>query len=164
MNQILLGIDPGLAATGYGILEIRNGTLIHRDHGVIKTSPSQATGQRLNLLYNSIRELVEHYSPVAAGLEQLFFAKNVTSALPVAEARGVVLLCFEQISIPAMDFTPLQIKQSVVGVGRATKEQVQEMVKFLLGLNEIPRPDHAADALAVAICLYHRRQWDDLSS
>ncbi|KGE73672.1 crossover junction endodeoxyribonuclease RuvC [Spirochaeta lutea] len=164
MDEVLIGIDPGLAATGYGVISVRGTAIVHRDHGVIRTSSSDATGKRLNILYKEISRLLDLYQPTGVGIEQLFFAKNVTSALPVAEARGVVLLCLEQRALLTQEFTPLEIKQSIVGVGRATKEQVQEMVKFLLGLTQKPKPDHAADALAAAICLYHRSKWHDLSN
>jgi crossover junction endodeoxyribonuclease RuvC len=115
------------------------------------------TGLRLLRIYDRLCELIREFSPSEAGIENLFFAKNITSALPVAQARGAVFLLLAQKSLPFVDYPPQMIKRAVVGNGRAEKSQVQEMVKFLLGLKEIPKPDHAADALAAAICHAHSR-------
>lgn len=154
----ILGIDPGLASTGIGVLRSSKGRLQCLFYGVIETSPSMQQGQRLLKLYQALEEVLAKWKPEAAGLEALYFAKNVTSALPVAEARGVILLCLEKHGIPCLDFSALALKQAVTGNGKAEKRQVQEMVKIILGLQEIPRPDHAADALAAAIARAHGGQ------
>jgi len=150
-----LGIDPGLAATGWGVIQINGRKAEHLAHGVIKTRSGDKTGSRLRSIYQALHQVIETYSPDHASVESLFFAKNVKSAMPVSEAKGVILLCVEDHQLPASEFTPLQIKQALVGNGRAEKEQVQDMVKLLLGLKSIPRPDHAADALAAAVCAFH---------
>jgi crossover junction endodeoxyribonuclease RuvC len=148
----VLGVDPGLAETGYGIIDCGASRLVYVTHGVISTPPDMETGERLLFIYKNLKALIRKYRPREAGIENLFFAKNITSALPVAQARGAALLLFAEKALPAGDYSPLVIKQAVVGHGRAEKNQVQEMVRLLLGLKEIPRPDHAADALAAAIC------------
>lgn len=148
----ILGLDPGLAETGYGIVDVKGSRYIHICHGVIKTSPRMTEGRRLGEIFDKLQELIEVFSPKEAGIESLFFAKNITSALPVAQARGVVLLVLAQKGILCENYPPQAIKQAIVGHGRAEKHQVQDMVKLLLGLTEIPKPDHAADALAAAIC------------
>jgi crossover junction endodeoxyribonuclease RuvC len=148
----ILGIDPGLAETGYGIIDVRGSRYVHICHGVISTPAEMNTGERLCLIYNELDELVKTYSPKEAGIENLYFAKNITSALPVAQARGVALLLLAQRKVSAGSYPPQMIKQAIVGHGRATKHQVQELVRVLLGLIEPPKPDHAADALAAAIC------------
>ncbi|HUX12164.1 MAG TPA: crossover junction endodeoxyribonuclease RuvC [Spirochaetia bacterium] len=148
----IIGIDPGLANTGFGILDVDGSRYIYRHHGVISTRSSGGVGERLLLIYDSLVEIIEKFSPVEAGVESLYFARNITSAIPVAQARGIVLLALEQAHVHAAEYPPQAIKQAIVGSGRAEKRQVQELVSVLLGLSEIPRPDHAADALAAAIC------------
>lgn len=148
----VLGIDPGLASVGYGIIESKGGVLRHLAHGCITTSPGSPSGLRLLAIHRSILEILREYRPDAAGIEDLYFFRNVTSALPVAEARGVIKLAFEISGVPLAEFTPNAIKKSVTGTARADKSQVQEMVRILLGLETLPSPDHAADALAAAIC------------
>jgi crossover junction endodeoxyribonuclease RuvC len=148
----IIGIDPGLAHTGYGIIDLDGERFIHRDHGVITTPSSAEVGARLLSIYDRIVELIRQFNPEEAGIESLYFAKNVTSAIPVAQSRGIVLLAFAQANVPAHEYPPQAIKQAIVGTGRAEKLQVQELVRVLLGLREIPKPDHAADALAAAIC------------
>jgi len=155
--SIILGLDPGLADTGYGIIEAHRGKLKHLTHGTIRTKAGRPQGERLLLIYNGLVTLLKEFKPEAAGIEALFFAKNRTSAIPVAEARGVLLLALEQHGIIASEHPPQEIKQALTGAGRAEKHQVQEMVKLLLGLREIPKPDHAADALGAAITCYHTR-------
>ena len=151
----VLGLDPGLADTGYGIIEISNGELRHLDHGSVRTASDLATGERLHIIQKAIVKLIRRYRPAAAGIESLYFAKNITSAIPVAQARGVLLLTLHISGIPAKEFAPQEIKLAISGSGRADKRQIQEIVRVLIGLPEYPKPDHAADALAAAICCYH---------
>ncbi|MCX7787768.1 MAG: crossover junction endodeoxyribonuclease RuvC [Spirochaetes bacterium] len=151
MNRIL-GLDPGLAETGYGIIEERGGRYIHVCHGVISTPASMDLGERLVSIYQHIHSLIRTYHPKEAGVETLYFARNATSAIPVAEARGVALLALAQAGLTTGSYPPQAIKQAIVGHGKAEKHQVQELVRILLGLDTIPKPDHAADALAAAIC------------
>jgi len=148
----VLGIDPGLADTGWGVLEDRNGSIIYVDHGVIKTKADQARADRLFFILQYIRSIIEKYRPAEAAVETLYFGKNVTSAIPVAEARGVISAALAEKGVPMRELTPNAIKMGVVGYSNADKKQVQEMVKVILGLEKIPKPDHAADALGAAIC------------
>jgi crossover junction endodeoxyribonuclease RuvC len=154
---VIIGLDPGLADTGYGVIEAGGGKIRHLAHGSIRTSAKTDQGERLKIIYEGLMTLLEEYSPQAAGIEALFFAKNRTSAIPVAEARGVLLLALCQKGIAAFEYPPQAIKQALTGDGRAEKHQVQTMVKLLLGLKEIPSPDHAADALGAAVCCYHNQ-------
>ncbi len=153
--MLLFGVDPGLAATGYGVIVAQGSRLMHIDHGVIRTESSDRPGVRLLRIFDTITALIEQHRPAAAGIESLYFASNVTSALPVAQARGVVLLALERASVPAVEYPPQAIKQAIVGQGRAEKQQVAEFVRLLLGLEKQPAPDHAADALAAAVCYHH---------
>jgi crossover junction endodeoxyribonuclease RuvC len=148
----VLGIDPGLADTGWGVLEDSNGSIIYIDHGVIKTKADQARADRLFFILQYIRSIIEKYKPAEAAVETLYFGKNVTSAIPVAEARGVISAALAEKGVPMRELTPNAIKTGVVGCANADKKQVQEMVKVILGLEKIPKPDHAADALGAAIC------------
>jgi len=148
----VIGIDPGLAHTGYGIIDVDGSRYLHHVHGVISTPGSDAIGERLVCIYDAVTELIRRYQPDEAGIESLYFSKNITSAIPVAQSRGIVILAFAQAGIVASEYPPQAIKQAIVGTGRAEKRQVQELVRILLQLDEIPRPDHAADALAAAIC------------
>ena len=150
--SLILGIDPGLASTGYGLIEAGRGRYRHIDHGTIKTPSSDPHGKRLLVIYRAVEKITDQYKPRYAAIESLFFTKNVTSAFPVAESRGVILLCFELHGIPVTELPPQEIKRGLTGHGRSSKAQVQEMVKLLLGMKEVPKPDHAADALAAAIC------------
>ncbi|HOV63485.1 MAG TPA: crossover junction endodeoxyribonuclease RuvC [Spirochaetia bacterium] len=152
MNKVLLGLDPGLAETGWGVLSVERGRYRHIDHGSIVTDASLSNGKRLSIIYERIIEVIDTFKPQRAGIESLFFAKNRLSAIPVAQARGVLLLALEQRGVPSIEYPPQEIKQAITGNGRAEKMQVQELVKILLSLPEIPKPDHAADALAAAIC------------
>ncbi|ADK81137.1 crossover junction endodeoxyribonuclease RuvC [Sediminispirochaeta smaragdinae] len=147
----ILGLDPGFAETGWGVVEAEGNRFRHVDHGAIRTKAKEQVGFRLSSIYDAVKSLVEQYRPECCGIEELYFAKNITSALPVAQARGVLLLVLEQHSIVTESYSPPLIKQTITGVGRADKRQVQEMVRLLLGLTEIPKPDHAADALAAAL-------------
>ena len=153
--SIILGIDAGLAATGYGIIRAEGNKHFHIAHGTITTEPGGNEGSRLLVIQQQLDKIIEQYRPDEAGVETLYFAKNVKTALPVAEARGVILVTLAKQMIPSHGYTPLEVKQAVVGRGRAEKRQIQEMVRLILGLKEPPKPDHAADALAIAICHYH---------
>lgn len=148
----IIGIDPGIADTGYGIIEVESSQLKCLEYGSIKTSAKDNLPRRLEKLNQELDKLIKKYKPNFSGVEQLFFAKNAKTALIVGQARGVVLLTLSQNKVPIFEFTPLQIKQAVSSYGGASKLQVQKMVKLLLGLRELPRPDDAADALAAAIC------------
>lgn len=148
----VLGVDPGLASLGWGVIRSKGGKHTHVDHGVIETPSGWEREKRLLHIHQELCAVIERYRPIQGAVEILFFTKNITSALPVAEARGVAILAMAQKGIKVAEYTPMQIKQALVGIGRADKLQVQEMVKLLLGLAEIPRPDHAADALAAAVC------------
>lgn len=150
--MIFLGIDPGLASTGYGVVARRAGRLLALDGGVIETSPELPLERRLADIHSAIEGLLQTHEPDAMALEQLYFGQNVRTAFAVGQARGVVLLAAGQRALPCTGYTPQQVKGAVCGSGRADKQQVARMVQALLDLPELPRPDHAADALAVAIC------------
>jgi len=150
--MIVLGIDPGTANTGYGVVGRVGGRLVALDGGVVRTSAGAEPGARLAAIHARVLELIEEHAPEAVALEALYFGANTVSALAVGQARGVVLLAAAQHGLPCQDYTPQQVKGAVCGSGRAGKGQVQRMVQTLLSLAELPRPDHAADALAVAIC------------
>ena len=151
----ILGIDPGLATTGFGILSIDSGRCQVVGSGVITTKPGNSLDQRLGYLYRDLVGIVRQHNPDHMAVEALFFNTNTTTALNVAHARGVMLLCGSHHRTPVSSYTPLQVKTAVCGFGRASKQQVQGMVKRLLHLAVIPRPDDAADALAVALCHHH---------
>jgi crossover junction endodeoxyribonuclease RuvC len=152
---VAIGIDPGIAAVGYGLVSTAGGKLNLIAHGCIQTKSSEPMGKRLAYIFHEIEKLLRQYAPDVGGIEELYFFRNVSSAFPVAEARGVIRLAFEEAHIELMEHTPNAIKKSVTGSARADKNQVQEMVKMLLGMPQIPKPDHAADALAAAICTLH---------
>ncbi len=153
----VLGIDPGLASTGWGIVDADGTRYRHVGHGIISTTPDTAIGVRLCTIFHEIQAIIARYHPVEAGIETLYFARNASSAIPVAQARGVAFLAMSLADVPAFEYPPQAIKQSIVGRGRAEKHQVQELVRVLLGLGEAPRPDHSSDALAAAIChIAHR--------
>ena len=147
----VLGIDPGLANTGWGIVDFSQNRYKLVDYGVIETNKEQSHGERLLEIYNRMVCIIQEFNPTQAGMENLFFARNVTSAMGVSESRGVLILCLTQHAINLQEYTPNAIKQSVTGTASANKELVQKYVKLLLGLNETPKPDHAADAIAAAI-------------
>ena len=151
----ILGIDPGIAIVGYGVIESQGSRLKHIENGVLTTPAGMPLPQRLEQVYNGMKKLLMLFQPEAIAFEELFFAKNAKTAITVGQARGVALLAAAQESEQLFEYTPLQIKQGVVGYGRAEKNQVQQMVKVLLNLPDIPKPDDAADALAVAICHAH---------
>jgi crossover junction endodeoxyribonuclease RuvC len=154
--KTILGLDPGLAETGWGIFTVDNGRYRLVDHGVIHTSPGEGTGDRLEKIYREVQNVIDRFSPSAAGVESIFFARNRTSAIPVAQARGVLLLALHQRGVAIFEYSPQEIKRAITGNGRADKFQVQGLLKLLLGLKEIPKPDHAADAIAAAICCYNQ--------
>src|SRR3990172_7096734 len=157
---LALGIDPGTATTGYGLGRLEeDGSLSAVKYGVILTPKESTAAARLAMLYDKMRDLLHEYRPETAAVEKLFFQRNVTTALAVGQARGVVILCLQQVGIEAFEYTPNEIKQAVAGYGSAQKRQVQEMVRALLGLESIPRPDDAADALAVAITHLHTKRY-----
>ncbi len=155
----ILGIDPGLAQTGYGIIDINGNKIVHVKHGIISTGSSVHISQRLHSIYDQLKDIINLYKPDEAGIEALFFAKNVLSAIPVAEAKGIVHLVCSQNNIDNYEYTPLEIKQTIVGNGRADKKQVQKLIMLLLNLETIPQPDHCADALAAAVCHFHNRNF-----
>ena len=155
--MIVLGIDPGIANTGYGVIKAESSTLTPLDFGCIQTSSKVESEQRLKTIYDELTQLASEYQPEFLALEDVIFSKNVSSAFAVGEARGVSKLVAANTTRRVYSYPAAQIKQAVVGYGKAGKRQVQEMVKILLRLKEVPRPDHAADALAIAIC--HARSY-----
>jgi crossover junction endodeoxyribonuclease RuvC len=152
----VLGIDPGTANTGYGVVERRRGRLVACDGGVIVTRAGQTPERRLAIIHARVCELLDEHDVSSVALEDLYFGQNARSAFAVGQARGVVMLAAGQRDLPCASYTPQQVKGAVCGSGRAEKGQVQRMVQVLLALTELPRPDHAADALAVAICHHNR--------
>ncbi|MHB8841440.1 MAG: crossover junction endodeoxyribonuclease RuvC [Candidatus Aquicultor sp.] len=153
--MIILAIDPGTATTGYGVVEYEGNRFKVKDYGIISTEAKVATELRLQSIYDQIKNLIARHRPDCFVVEQLFFNQNVRTALAVGQARGVCLLVAADGGLPVAEYTPLQVKQAVVGYGRAEKAQVQQMVKAILNLTEIPKPDDAADALALGICHAH---------
>ncbi len=154
--MIVLGIDPGLATVGYGVVSFENNrTLSLIDYGTIETAAGLPTPRRLEQIAEGITKLIEKFRPHAVAFEELFFNTNVKTAISVAQARGAALLAAYKLTHELYEYTPLQVKQAVVGYGRADKQQVQMMVKTLCCLREVPKPDDAADAVAVAICHAH---------
>jgi crossover junction endodeoxyribonuclease RuvC len=152
VHVIVLGIDPGVANTGYGVVAHRRGRLVALDGGVIETAAGQDAGARLARIHERVGALMDEYAPDAVAVEDLYFGENARSAFAVGQARGVVILAAGQRGVRTSSYTPQQVKAAVCGSGRAAKDQVQRMVQTLLMLQELPKPDHAADALAVAIC------------
>jgi crossover junction endodeoxyribonuclease RuvC len=158
----ILGIDPGTATVGYGLIEECDGRLTAVTYGVITTSTRHKTAVRLQHIYLEINRLIGHYRPDTAAVEELFFGRNITSAFMVGQARGVLLLALANARLPIGEYSPPKIKEAISGYGKASKEQVQFMVQNILGLDTPPRPDDAADGLAVAITHYHYRRYLDL--
>jgi crossover junction endodeoxyribonuclease RuvC len=152
VHVIVLGIDPGVANTGYGVVASHQGRLVALDGGVVETSPGEDVAARLAAIHAAVAKLIDDYRPDALAVEDLYFGANARSAFAVGQARGVVLLAAGQRNVPTASYTPQQVKGAVCGSGRADKDQVQRMVQALLSLADLPKPDHAADALAVAIC------------
>ncbi|HUP26299.1 MAG TPA: crossover junction endodeoxyribonuclease RuvC [Candidatus Limnocylindrales bacterium] len=149
----ILGIDPGTGILGFGVIEIDSHNKAHlTDAGVIRTPVHEDASVRLLTIYNELTDIIKELKPQLMSVEKLFFAQNVTTAMTVSQARGVVLLCGQQHGLKLYEYTPLQIKMALTGYGRADKKQMQEMVRVILGLNEVPKPDDCADALAAALC------------
>ena len=159
----MIGIDPGTAITGYGLVrEQENGELEWIAHGVVTTPSDWDEPKRLLELYQKLCEIISNYKPDCCAVEKLFFQKNVKTAISVGQGRGAALIAAARSELPVGEYTPLEVKQAVVGYGSADKRQVQQMVKVLLGLSDIPKPDDAADALAVAICHLHSTRRNQL--
>ncbi|EOD00676.1 crossover junction endodeoxyribonuclease RuvC [Caldisalinibacter kiritimatiensis] len=158
----IIGIDPGVAISGYGVIEYTGNKFKVIEYGAVTTSPKTPFPKRLKILYDEYMELFTLHKPDAVAIEELFFNKNVKTAIDVGQARGVHLLAAVNYGVDVFEYTPLQVKQGVVGYGRAEKKQVQEMVKILLNLKEIPKPDDVADGLAVAICHAHSGGFKDM--
>lgn len=148
----ILGIDPGIATVGFGVIKAEKGVFSSVAYGAIRTEAGLPLSERLDSIYNDVGQLIDTFAPEAAAIEELFFNTNLKTGIAVAHARGVILLACRKNDLPMYEYTPLQVKQGVVGYGRAEKHQVMEMVKRLLSLDKIPRPDDAADALAIALC------------
>jgi crossover junction endodeoxyribonuclease RuvC len=153
--MLVLGVDPGLATTGYGVVRETPGGLQSVAFGVVKTPPHLSLPERLQQLYRELSALIREHQPDESAVEELFFSRNVRTAMSVGQARGVVLLALADAALPVTEYTPLTIKQAISGFGGADKVQMQTMVKMLLRLESVPQPDDAADALAVAICHLH---------
>ena len=153
--MIILGIDPGFAIVGYGVIEYKNDRFKVLEYGAITTNAKTPMFDRFKKIHDDLNELIDIYKPDAMAIEELFFNTNQKTAINVAQARGVLLLSALNKNMPIFEYTPLQVKQAVVGYGRADKQQIQHMIKLLLGLTKVPKPDDAADALAIAICHAH---------
>lgn len=151
----IIGIDPGYAIVGWGVIDYDNNHFSVVDYGAITTEAHTEFTDRLLIIYNELNEILDRYKPVSMGIEKLFFNSNAKTAIDVAQARGVTILAARQHELSIQEYTPLQVKQSVVGYGRAEKKQVQEMTRIILNLEKIPKPDDTADALAMAICDAH---------
>lgn len=152
-SRRILGIDPGTGILGFGVIDVDSkGKLQLVDGGVIRTPVNHPDSDRLVIIYNELEDIIKQLKPTIMSVEKLFFAQNVTTAMTVSQARGVVLLLGKQQKLDLFEYTPLQIKQALTSYGRATKQQMQEMVRVVLGLKSIPKPDDCADALAAAIC------------
>ena len=148
----ILGIDPGYGITGFGLIEARRGNSQLLNCGAITTPAGMDFSARLEIIYEDMRQLLETAKPETVAIEELFFGQNVTTGIGVAQSRGVILLAIRQAGLPVFQYKPMQVKQAVVGYGNATKHQVQDMTKRLLHLEKLPKPDDAADAIAIALC------------
>ena len=155
MNKIILGIDPGLATTGFGVVCEKQGEVEYLSCGYIATAKNADLAQRLLVISKSLDKLIKQYQPGLVAVESIFFAQNRTTAIVVAQARGVILATSAKHNLPLVEYTPLQVKQALTGYGRADKKQIQKIVKSVLKLKDIPKPDDSADALAIAICAAH---------
>lgn len=153
--MIILGIDPGFAIVGYGVIRYENNRFSVVEYGAITTDSKEEMFSRFKKIHDALSEIIDRIKPDVMSVEELFFNSNQKTAINVAQARGVLLLAALNRNIPVFEYTPLQIKQAIVGYGRAEKKQVQQMVKMLLKLDEIPKPDDTADALAIAVCHAH---------
>lgn len=150
--MVILGIDPGYATIGYGVIRTRGGRYEPLEHGAVVTKPEEDFSRRLEIIYDSLTSVMEHWKPEAVSIEKLYFQNNQKTAIGVAEARGVILLAARKAGLEVFEYTPLQVKMAVTGYGQAQKPQVMEMTRRLLCLKEVPKPDDTADALAMAIC------------
>ena len=169
--MIILGIDPGTATTGYGIIKKIKGVEIIKkrglkclEYGLIKTDSSLSDGERLRILHLQVSRLIAKYKPWVMAIENIYFFKNLKSAFPVSQAKGVILLAAAKKKIPIFEIAPMQAKMAITGYGRAEKEEVQKAVKFLLRLNEVPKPDDAADALAIALTCFFLKDLTEIKS
>ena len=153
--MLVLGIDPGLATTGYGLVEGDGQRLELVAYGVVRTPAKTPIARRLLQLHDELAEILREYRPDEAAVEELFFSTNARTAIVVGEARGVVILTLAEAGLPVAEYTPLQVKQAITGYGQADKAQVQQMVSLLLNLRYVPQPDDAADALAISVCHHH---------
>jgi crossover junction endodeoxyribonuclease RuvC len=162
VSMIILGVDPGTATTGYGLVEEKLGKLTLIDYGVIVTEAKQPLEDRLELLYDQLSDVIDEYNPDEIAVEELFFSNNAKTAMSVGQARGVILLAAKKAGINIAEYTPNQVKNGICGHGAADKKQVQKMVQMLLKLTEVPQPDDAADALAIAICHSSARKYNKL--
>lgn len=153
--MIILGIDPGYAIVGWGVLDYRNNHFSVVDYGAILTDAGTPFNERLEKIYDSLNALIEKYNPEAMSVEKVFYNSNAKTVIDVSQARGVIMLAAQKNKLPVFEYTPLQVKQSVVGYGRAEKKQIQEMTRRILNLEKVPKPDDTADALAMAICHAH---------
>ena len=158
----ILGIDPGIATIGFGVLNYQNNRFFLEKCGVISTPAHTTLSSRLSRIYSDLTQLLEIFKPDAVSIEELFFTNNITTGIPVAHGRGVILLACEHANIPVYEYTPMQVKQAVTGYGKAEKKQVMDMVRRICSLDAIPKPDDAADAVALAIC--HARSSTSLLS
>lgn len=163
--MLILGIDPGTATTGFGLVreDDEQGGIVAIHYGVILTPSKMPMPNRLQLIYKGIGDLIREYQPDAAAIEEMFFGKNVTAAITVAQGRGVALMAMADANLKIYEYKPAQIKQTIAGSGNAPKPQMQEMVKTLLDLETIPKPDDAADALAIAITALQSSRWERLT-
>ncbi|MBP6179019.1 MAG: crossover junction endodeoxyribonuclease RuvC [Anaerolineales bacterium] len=158
---LALGIDPGTATTGFGLVRLtRDGDLVAVSYGILSTPKDASPSARLVMLFDQLNSLLREHKPDTAAVEKLFFSKNVTTALAVGQARGVIMLCLQQAGIEPFEYTPNEVKQAVAGFGGADKRQVQDMVRALLQLEKIPKPDDAADALAIAITHLNTKRYE----
>jgi len=155
--EVIIGIDPGYADAGFGVISVSGAGDVCLEYGSIRTPADQPPAKRLKHLHDRLAGLIAKYQPRRVALEKLFFSKNVKTGLQVAEARGVILLCFEEHGVACREFSPAEVKTAVSGYGGADKKQMQQMVKTLLGLKAVPKPDDAADALALALALAHTK-------
>lgn len=153
--MIILGIDPGYAIVGYGVLEYNAGRFRVIDYGAVTTDAGTPFNRRLEIIYDGLCEIIEKYRPDAMSVEKVFYNNNAKTVIDVSQARGVIMLAAQKNGVAVYEYTPLQVKQSVVGYGRADKKQVQEMTKRILNLEKVPKPDDTADAIAMAICHAH---------
>ena len=160
--MIIIGIDPGYAIVGVGVVEYTGNKFRTIDYGAITTPAEMSTTERLHKIFQEMTICIEKYKPDAVAIEELFFNSNQKTAIKVAQARGALLVAATNCGVPVYEYTPLQVKQSVTGYGRADKRQIQQMVKMMLGLSKIPKPDDAADALAIAICHAHSNKMNNI--